>query len=1417
VAVLVALGLLIALPQFASGQGGDNADDFDKQSVALRTALHYDPSLGQPLKSLLQLYENADRSEELIGLYRAHVSEYPDDAGARVVLIRLLQMLNRADAGEMIQSGVREHPGEPMLHYLLYESYRKADDQRALATLSKAIELQSNADRADIWLDELLELSRSVGDTAAATRHLTVIRDHAGQDASALLAVAQRMHRYRLDELAVETLTLAEKSVSDAETGIEIQILKAKAEAALGEKASAAKRVVAVIDQLAADHWRRSELNNLRLQLAGSDAERKALLDEARERYENAKDLAQESAALDYAGLLSVAGQRRKSASILIAASAEIPASTRLEKAVLDVLDRLGDEKQMLEFLQTRVELQPGRSDLRYRLVKSQYLAGDYDLAVASLDAVLDTLAEDEKIERLLDLARYLRKASLNKPSIVLLDRVVKAWPDRLDVRRELAETLVSLDRRPEAAELLRGSDFAGAEIENFLDLMQFMLAGKFHVEARDALEARLKLEADPFEIQLLLVEVLGRIGERQPGRTQLDAARELADTPARYRRWLEVGFEFHEIFDDAAMFFDREQYSFVDKAGDAASRTDWDADRIERFLGLIEVGAEGKLDTRVTQALRNQLAQPDLPAELSLRLRLLLVKALEKSPENAVEVEKQLTELAAADAANAGEYDLRRALLYHAAQRPDLAQELLSKLALNGIDDKSTLRASYVMFLDYSMIDSAVECVERLAVLDAADLVNAQRQLSLYAALGREDELRRSLRRLLAGIDKVDLSADTLAVLRSHLLDSYWRSISRHLDDDRAESIAEMSELLDAVERESLSGDDRLWVLWARAYLLNRTGQSDGRDDVLKELEDVLAESDEATPQIVFPDGLATTMTAARAMLSEAPIAEPAAIEADPATAGPLRPLAMSWAFECEPGAMLTQVEPVASSGRVLALDDRGSVYCIDEANGKLIWRERFIFPESGGDAAAAALSATAPGGMALSRSIEKSAISEIQIAAHILSDGSERFFLPVGNGIRCHSVEDGKLLWETDLSLGVAAVPWSATHDLRLARPPLELAMEGGRLLAFAPAISVAASLEADSGKLVWLRTLTAPGTDAIGAAQATRSGNKSPVFSLNSGAAFGDGRMMVFGSRAEILETASGETLWSLGVETPRQFPVQLRKSAEEDRDKPAAGAGQADPSPTTQALAGAIQAGLQAASINHRADESARQAVAVPFIQYSGKLLAPAAHWARGRLGNAVPHDAQIVDGKLLLMGSDTHRISLALPVGSEDFNVDSSSTWIGATTACGWTLHDQQLHRIDFDLGGVDVVSLDGIAGEGGVSSVIHSGGRLYAIGDAGVLVLNAFSGGAITKLEWPDSLQVYRHGLPGEWHDQVAKRRLWQGGVFGGSGRPLTCIGDSRRATVANQRLYVTMSPGSFVALEEAKVADISTDEESEN
>ena len=397
---------------------------------------------------------------------------------------------------------------------------------------------------------------------------------------------------------------------------------------------------------------------------------------------------------------------------MLVEVSAELPKSERIEKAALEALERVGDEEGLRKYLEQRSAEQPERSDLRYRLVQAQFLAGEDVAAEKNLDVVLETLEGDEKIERLLDLARYLRKANLAQVAVRLQRRVVEVWPQRLDVRRELAETLIGLEQRSKAVEVIRGSDFEGAEIENFLDLVQFMVQSEFHVEARDALQLRLLGEPDRFDLKLLLVEVLAKTGEREAGEKLLNDSRNLADTPVHYRRWVEAGLAFHKVFDNAEMFFDREQFGFAveDAEGDPA----WDEGRIERFLALIEAGSEENLDARVIQALRNQLARTDLPEALGLHLRSLLVKTLESAPEHAVEVEQHLRELAAADPARASAYDLRRALLYHGAQRPDLAQELIAEIELTGIKDQALLRAAYVMFLDYGSVRLAVECVER-------------------------------------------------------------------------------------------------------------------------------------------------------------------------------------------------------------------------------------------------------------------------------------------------------------------------------------------------------------------------------------------------------------------------------------------------------------------------------------------------------------------------------------------------------------------------------------------------------------------------------------------------------------------------------------------------------------------------------
>jgi outer membrane protein assembly factor BamB len=1398
---------LTAFLTAASGQDESVGKTFEEQSAALRTALHYDPSLGQPLRTLVELYEKAERVDELLGLYRAHVSQYPDDAGAQVVLIRLLKHLQRPEATELLQSAVQRFPDQAMLQYLQFEWYKKSDDTRALETLSKAVNLQTIPDRRDTWLDELLELSRAGGESEVAKKHLLAQRAVAGTDAGALLAAAQRMHRYHFYELAIETLSAAETGQLEPEAQVEVQMLLAKSEAAVGKRAEAGARVAALLDTVAADYWRRRELMTLRMQLVESPAERDRLLRVAREAHEAADGTSAESAALDYAELLGIAGKRAEAAKVLVNATSALPKSERIEKAAIEALERIGDEEGMRKYLEQRSAEQPERSDLRYRLVQAQYLAGEDAAAEKNLDVVLSALEGSEKVERLLDLARYLRKANLGQAAVTVQQRVVEAWPQRLDVRRELAETLIGLEQRGKAAEVIRNSDFEGAEIENFLDLVQFMVQSEFHVEARDALRRRLNAAPDNFDLQLLLVEVLAKTSEREAGEKLLAESRDLADTALQYRRWVETGLAFHKVFNKGELFFDREQFGFATAEGDAA----WDEDRISRFMALIEAGSDEKLDARVTQALRNQLARTDLPEELSLKLRSLLVKTLENAPEHAVEVEQHLRELAVADPARASGYDLRRALLYHGAQRPDLAQELIANIELSGIKDQALLRAAYVMFLDYGSVRLAVECVERLAEQHPDDLINYQRQLALYAALGEEESLRRTLRQLLTGVDKIQFQQETLKAVRAHLLDSYWRSISAQISDNSAEVVTTVSELLDAVERESLSSSDRLWVLWTRAWLLNRSGQQDGRDAILAELENAVTEMGVAadqrqTAQIVFPDGLGTTLAAARSMLTrQVEGNSPPKTELE--SAGPLRELSMEWAFETDGGARLVQIEEAGDV--VLALDEGGTVYCMDANTGKLQWRERLLVPQQGIQpplAVSGGSSALGASSTVSNSSDAEIALREVQLSAQILVDGSGNFLMPIGDVIECRSVADGSLKWATDLGLENGSPPWAATHDLREARPSLEMAIRDGRVLAYAPAIGVAAAIESASGKLLWLRTLN--GADV-------ENGEVGGVFDISSGAAFGaDGQMLVFGARSEILDQADGSTLWSLGLKVARKFPLRLRSLTDDELDARDREFERADAADTDAGERPAVGSGLATVSslgvsISHGADAGIRLAAAGNFVKFSGSLLAPAAEWVRRatRSKGGFSHDAEIVNGDLILAGVGLYRISLDLPVSARHFESELSATWLGMAGSHAWTFDGTRLRAVNLDTRADLTVELGDVVGEHGVAAAVLHGSRIYVSGDSGVLVLNAFNGTKVAKIEWPIAFSDYRARREatgvGAWSDMVSARRVWQGSVFGSAGQPFSCVPDEAHLKITARRLYVSTGGGAFAALVE--------------
>ncbi|MCB1078989.1 MAG: hypothetical protein KDM64_14300, partial [Verrucomicrobiae bacterium] len=622
--------------------------------------------------------------EELIGLYRGHITQYPEDAGAKAVMVRLLRELNRGEADELVQTAIQLHPENPLLNYLYYEYRVRHQDEKALDSLARAIDLETKTSLRDAWADLLLKEAGDGPGRELARTYLEKLRKAEGSLPETLVALARKMHENGFNDLALATLQDAVKLNPGPEAGVEVELLTARVQAALGDRDAAGSRLDALLAKLAPDHWRRVEIIGLRVGLLTNEADRNRLLDEAKKRYE--ANPTAESGALEYAELLMAGQRKREALQVLKAATEALPESERVERQMLFLLDRLNDSKESAAYLSARVEKFPARGDLRYRLVKILYSSGKSQEAAGQLDLVLKDLPAEEADRRVIDLARHLRESNLFSEASGLFRRLIDAHPERFDIRRELAETYLAIDDRSSARAVLRALPANDSTIENFLDLVQFMVANEFLGEARDALEARLQAAPGNLDLSLPLATVLAKSGDQARASQIILESRTVTDTPARYRSWLEAGLEVHEIFGDLERFFDEEQQRLLTES--AGGEDSWTTDRAEKFLIYCELGEEKRLEDRVTQALRNQLADAALPPDLKLKLRRLLVKALERFPERAGEAEQQLQLLAKEDSSRAGDYDLRRALLYHTLQRTDLARALLEQVDVKAVAD---------------------------------------------------------------------------------------------------------------------------------------------------------------------------------------------------------------------------------------------------------------------------------------------------------------------------------------------------------------------------------------------------------------------------------------------------------------------------------------------------------------------------------------------------------------------------------------------------------------------------------------------------------------------------------------------------------------------------------------------------------
>ncbi len=1332
--------LLVAVILLAPALPAQDRDDearFNEESMRFRTALYHDPLLDPPLESLVKLYLSAERTDELVALYRNHIAQYPEDPGAKTVLVRILRRVDRAGADTLVAEAVPQHPDYAPLQYVLFRFFEERGDARATEALSKAIDLEPNLARRNAWLEELLALSEGETARALAAGHLDKLLAAEKVDLPTLLSTARLAQRHRFWEQSLTALNRARLSSPDPDASVEIELMRAAALAQLSRRGEAERLLDALLAKLAPDHWRRRELLTLRLGVAATDEGRTAYLAALEAAHGKKPD--SESAALDYAEALAASERRDEAAAVLVAASTRLPKSHLLESRALDLLEGGGNLEALADFLEDRLEAEPGRLDLRFRFVKAQYALGRDAAAEQDFRTLVAGLPPDEVSGRILELQRYLRGIDRTDAAAAYLEQYVRNHPARLDVARELAEILLStraVGAGETIGELVRSLRPEEAEAGNVLDFAEFLLDQGFAHPARLLVEAKLAVEPRQFDLGLKLVEILGRAGDAAAVRDRIASLREMTDTAPRYSQWLAASLAAHRHLETLPGFLESElnRYDFDDGL--------WPEEKVEKFLILCEAGKRDLPVARLAEGLRRQLSQSRLDAALRLRLRKVLVAVLETDPSTAPELEEQLRLLSTEDATHRADHDLRRALVYHRGERRDLARTLLASVDLADVVSAPLLREAADVLVEYDLLDAADTALETVTRLEPADLLSWERRLSVLAALGEEATLRAVIRTLKSGEKGLALRGRSLRSLDDHLEASYWRSAARLLESGDPAAVLP---LLASIEQEEPSERARLWSEWTRARVLSRLGREAEAREAIKRLQD--RASARSLTSLSFPDGLELSIPAAvRTWQGEA--ADLTGSEAPPSAEFLLANPVLRWIFELPEGAAIVRLG--RNESHVLALDDLDWVHCLDATSGKLLWRGFF---------------GLAGAGSRRGTPSRPAAFDEVEIPPRLAGGAEEgvrmartppsfvvsggRFFLTRGGECVAHSVADGAILWSADLP---EASPPKASTGVRPggARPERLLEATSGRVVVFDPLSGELVGLEEESGKRLWHTRIGGVASSPDGESGAQPS-------ALQAGLELSGGLGLAYGREAVVFDAANGEIVWRFHESGAARFPVILRPPREGDPEEPAA------------------TAWAEEAIYDFDATAGSGRLLARTFMEAPTALVGPAVFWAESRLAREEPAFAMLDEGWLWLMqDGKVRRVAGDLPVASSE--LPGEGALVGRAGDHLWFLSGGDLLHANFHRGRTTKLVL-GDLGPAEERRAVVSGNQLLVRGSRSLTLVNALTGEVLGRAALPAALVDYLAATPTRTRPGEEPGQVWQGRLHHRpSGAPPLCL-----------------------------------------
>ena len=1301
-------------------EGTTDQAAFDKQAMAMRTSLHRDPLLESSLKALVDLYQGAGRKDELIGLYRSHIEQYPTDSGAKAVLVEILEKLDRAAAEELIVSYVGQHADSAPLHYLYARFLQSRNDSRAAAMLAKAIELEKNPSRQLQWIKEILPLAEVEEARKVVTDIVKKWLATPGLTPDILIGLARRMQELGLWDLSETTLALIKPGGNDSDHDVDRQLLLAQAAVGLGKKVEAAAVLDGLLGGLTPDHSRRREIMSQRIAVVATAEHRTALI--ASLQATLAANPRSESAIMDLAEAL-IAGERRKEAAALLQDSLlKFPRSAVLETRALEIFDLIDNHLASRNFLMARLEVDPDRSDLRFRLVRELYALGEDGAAEQEFSTGLAGLDEAESTRRILALQRDLRSLGRGDAARPYLERFVRNHPARLDTALELAEVYLQEERRDAIIKLAGGLDLGQAGAEGIVDFADFLLDYEFFGAAQTILNERLKIEPNRFDLGVLLTRALSASGDEAEALRQIDRLRALAEDPVYYATWLKAALEAHTRFESVEVFLAGEQsrYSFGDGV--------WDDRKVERFLLLCQEGRHRLSVAKVSAMVREGLAQSGITAAQTLRLRRFLVGLLGTDPAASAELAQQLTLLIEGDVEHRHDYLLQKALLADRNLQSDVAGTLFGTVDFTSVSVTALLRESVLPLLRYGFRTEALEALTAINRIDPKDLVSWDDRFALLVAERDESALRAALRDLRDRAKVAEVSPASLLKTRDHLLSSYWRSIVRLLSPDQAARREEILPLLTSIGREDYPVQVGAWVEWCRTLVLVVLGRTEEANQARNRFEEIVQEH--ALEWLPFPDGLQLAVAEAGPLLDRMKREQPAPIEAtgDFLLTAP----ALRWVHELDPGATLLAQCQV--KGLVFALDSLGQISALDLVTGKLRWRRTWQdMPGPKARERPGFLDIVAPGSS--SREPSGEVPLDSPMPPSFAADALHVYLLTEGELIACR-IGDGSTGWTAPLQ-GVSRREAEADRDRNDLIPRAAFQLAGAEVVLTEPSLGKTCAFTAETGKLLWEADVS--GSDPSVSATSDR------VYSMNTGVSLEGGQALVYDAGSVVLDVSNGASLWRWTTSSAvAAFPLGLGRDRGESDEE----------TPRSPGAARPRFADFTSRAFGEGAWEGLR-------VSPGTALVGAAMEWNGSRLSQPGPAYGVMDPSNMWLMeGAALRQVSRLFPVVGQEF--PARGTWVGAKGNHAWLVDGEALHHFDFGRGREARLPHGGLGSDEGYRVGIF-GNRIVVRGSVKYRIVHAVTGEVVTEHPWPGDLVEYFKARKGRGASPMEFDYLWQG------------------------------------------------------